>query len=250
MGAYVASHALQERRVEARLLIAFGAIPDAPVETLLLEGGWEELLTPPKGAVVSPWSDHCLEPWDPVLVSAAVSAATQKVGLTPAPVSRWKLRVLGAALVLLGAVLLIFALTPDRGGALTGAGVAAIALAWPALGLPLWFAGAPTRGHVPLQVLFSLSIGAGSLVLEKLTKKPARVTLGAVAALALLGAAAALLGGNAFGALVGTIFTGLVALGWGLAAFAEARTKSPAAAHAAFGLFLGYLLGQWFPLPF
>lgn len=250
MGAYVAAHAIDTHRIEARLLLAFGAVPRSRVETVYLEGAWEELLVPPAGAVVSPWSDHCLEPWDPVLVGAAVSAACVKAGLTPVPASRWKLRALGAMLALAGVLLLIFGLTPSRGGALTGLGVATIALAWPAFGLPLWFAGMPTRTHWPLQLGLALLTTLGSLVVQRVARRRARVTQGAFAGLGLLLATGAFMAGNSFGALAATILTGVTALGWALGAFAEARTTSADAGHAAFGLWLGYLLGQWCPLPF
>jgi pimeloyl-ACP methyl ester carboxylesterase len=249
MGAHVAASALDRRGVEARLLLAFGALVTCRTEVLHLDGRWDELLTPPPGAVVSPWSDHCLETWDPILVDAAVAASCAKVGLAPAPTTRWRLRVLGGLLVLSGVLLLLHALTPDRGGAFTGICVGLGAILWPALGLPLWFAGAPTRTHVLLQAVFALLAALASLGLARITTRlRARTARGAFPLLGLLLALSHLLAGNALFALLGAILAGVTGLAWGLGAFAETRAKSSAAGHAAFGVFLGYLLGQWFPL--
>ena len=249
MGANVAARALRDGRIEARLLLAFGAVPSCETETVYLEGAWDELLEPPPGAVVSPWSDHCLEPWDPVLVDAAVRAACASTGLTPRPVSSWKLRVLGAFLVLAGSVGAILALTPARKSPLAGLGVAACALSWPALGLPLWFAGAPTLAHLPLQVPATLGFAFASWLGVRLTGWSARRIQGGFAAAGVLFALAQLATGQAFGTLIFAIFALVVGLGALLGSFAESRAGS-AAAHAAFGLWLGYLCGQWCPRVF
>ncbi len=249
MGANIAARTLRDGRIEARLLLAFGAVPYCPTETVYLEGAWDELLAPPPGAVVSPWSDHCLEPWDPVLVEAAVKAACAKTHLAPRPVSAWKLRALGAVLVLAGTMGSIVALTPAREGALVGLEVGACALAWPALGLPLWFAGAPTLAHLPLQVPATLGFAFASWLGVRLTGWSARRIQGGFAALGLLFALEQVATGQAFGALVFGIFAVVVGLGGVLGSFAEVRAGR-AAAHAAFGLWLGYLCGQWCPRPF
>jgi hypothetical protein len=181
-----------------------------------------------------------------VLVGAAVRAACGKVGSTPVTVARPGLRALGA-LVVLAAVLLLLGALPPRPGALTGAFAASVALAFPALGLPLFFAGAPTLAHLPLQVALALLLSLGSLTLARLTKRPARLVQGGLAAVPVLLAASRLVTGDGFGAFMGGILAAVMVLGGALGAFVEVRTKSAAAGHAAFGVFLGYLLGQWCP---
>jgi pimeloyl-ACP methyl ester carboxylesterase len=249
MGASIGARTLRDGKIEAHLLLAFGAVPSCPTETVYLEGAWDELLAAPPGAVVSPWSDHCLEPWDPVLVDAAVKAACAKTGLTPAPLSSWKLRVLGALLVLVGSVVSIVALAPARTGPLVGLGIGAGGLIWPAAGLPLWFAGAPTLAHLPLQVPATLGAAIASWLGVRITGWPARRIQGGFAALGGLLAIAQVVMGEPFGTLIFGIFAAVLALGALLGAFAETRGGS-AAAHAAFGLWLGYLCGQWCPRPF
>ncbi|HZU95487.1 MAG TPA: alpha/beta fold hydrolase, partial [Planctomycetota bacterium] len=137
MGAGVAARTLDEGRVDAKLLLAFGSLASArDVETLHLEGKWDELHDAPAGAVVSRCSDHCIEPWDPVLVDAAVKKACDVTGKTPVSVSRWKLRLLGGVLVLAGTLILVFGATPERAA---GGPFAAVALiAGLLLASPLW----------------------------------------------------------------------------------------------------------------
>lgn len=54
--------------------------------------------------MISPWSDHFLEGFDPVLVNAAVEAACAAVHQTPpAPPTAWRWRLIGAALAMLAA---------------------------------------------------------------------------------------------------------------------------------------------------
>ncbi len=64
------------------------------------------LLKTRRGArlVISPWSDHVLEGFDPVLVNAAVEAACAAVHQTPpAPAAAWLWRPFGVILAMLGA---------------------------------------------------------------------------------------------------------------------------------------------------
>jgi hypothetical protein len=86
---------------------------------LLLAGRFEEarflaLLKARTDArlVISPWSDHLLEAFDPVLVNAAVEAACAAVHQTPpAPPTAWRWRLLGAVLAMLAAGKLASCLT-------------------------------------------------------------------------------------------------------------------------------------------
>jgi pimeloyl-ACP methyl ester carboxylesterase len=61
--------------------------------------------------VISPWSDHVLAAFDPVLVNAAVKAACATVGKpVPAAPSAWRWRLAGLVLGIAGALVLMFRL--------------------------------------------------------------------------------------------------------------------------------------------
>src|SRR5438128_4475030 len=61
--------------------------------------------------VISPWSDHILEMYDPVLVRAAVKAACAAVGKpVPAAPTTWRWRFAGLVLGIAGALGLMFRL--------------------------------------------------------------------------------------------------------------------------------------------
>jgi len=89
--------------------------------TLLLLGGlFEEFYRPAKlkartdaQVVISPWCDHILEAYDPVLVRAAVKAACAAVGKpVPAAPAAWRWRFAGLVLGIAGALGLMLYL-PD-----------------------------------------------------------------------------------------------------------------------------------------
>jgi pimeloyl-ACP methyl ester carboxylesterase len=114
MGAGAGAAAISDAGLNPSLFIAIGALP-APFEhgppLLLLAGRWDELL--PMDAlkartdahlIISACSDHALEPFDPLLVNAAVGAACEAVGQTPPPApTRWLWRLTGFVLAVLGA---------------------------------------------------------------------------------------------------------------------------------------------------
>jgi hypothetical protein len=104
-----------------KLFIGVGA----PVElgehgppVLLLGGLFEELHRPAQlhartnaQVVISPWSDHILEAYDPVLARAAVKAACAAVGKpVPAAPTAWRWRFAGLVLGIAGALVLMFRL--------------------------------------------------------------------------------------------------------------------------------------------
>jgi hypothetical protein len=61
--------------------------------------------------VISPWSDHILEAYDPVLARAAVKGACATVGKpVPAPPTAWRWRFAGLVLGIAGALGLMFCL--------------------------------------------------------------------------------------------------------------------------------------------
>jgi hypothetical protein len=85
---------------------------------LLLSGLFDEFFRPAElravpnaQVVISPWCEHILEVYDPVLVNAAVDTACATVGKqVPAAPTAWKWRLAGLVLGIASAVLLIFRL--------------------------------------------------------------------------------------------------------------------------------------------
>jgi len=122
MGGFTGGEAVREGGMRPGLFIAIGYDPvlgDHAPPLLLLTGRFEEAFPPAlletrtdARLVISPWSDHMLEGFDPVLVNAAVEAACGAVHKTPpAPPTAWRLRLLGAALAMLAAGALASGLT-------------------------------------------------------------------------------------------------------------------------------------------
>jgi hypothetical protein len=95
MGAGVGQASVQNGDLSPKLFIAARANPSLGKRgppLLLLAGNLEELVSvghlkarSHARLVLSPWSDHVLEIFDPVLVSAGVEAACAEVGKTPPP---------------------------------------------------------------------------------------------------------------------------------------------------------------------
>ena len=114
MGGYTGGEAVRKGGMKLRLFIAIGAMPvlgDHAPPLLFLAGRFEETFTPAllktrtdARLVISPWSDHVLEGFDPVLVNAAVEAACAAVHQTPpAPPTAWLWRPFGVILAMLAA---------------------------------------------------------------------------------------------------------------------------------------------------
>jgi len=115
MGAYTGSGAVRDGDLKLKLFIAVGALPDLGKHgppLVLLAGRYDEGYPPAllkkrtdARLVLSPWSDHIFETWDPVLVNAAVNAACAAVDKTPpAAPTCWRWRLLGMGLGILGAL--------------------------------------------------------------------------------------------------------------------------------------------------
>jgi len=122
MGGATGGEAVREGGMRPALFIAIGFMPvlgDHAPTLLLLAGRFEEAFTPAllktradARLVISPWSDHFLEGFDPVLVNAAVEAACAAVHKTPpAPPTAWLWRLIGVALAMLAAGALASGLT-------------------------------------------------------------------------------------------------------------------------------------------
>jgi pimeloyl-ACP methyl ester carboxylesterase len=279
MGAFVGGHALAQGRLRTKLFLAYGALPElGPSPTVLLAGALEELHPPdavraaaaaaraagfPVTFVISPTADHMLEPFDPSLTAAAVKAACEAAGLRePVPPSRWQLRLAGALVLAIALAAFVFVSLPDgrassrlaslRAGTLVG-GTALVALV---VGLGgTWLGAAPTRSHLPAQGILALAVFALSVATTRLAAlvpafraAPATVAAGVVAALAAFGTLGAVADGDRLLALMAGLATLILLSAALLAAFVEARTRSPWGAHAALALWLGYVLGGWVPV--
>jgi hypothetical protein len=122
MGGFTGGEAVRQGGMKPGLFIAIGSVPvlgeHAP-PLLFLAGRFEEAFPPAflksrtdARLVISPWSDHVFEGWDPVLVNAAVGEATAAVHQTPpAPPTAWRSRLFGVMLAMLAAGALASCLT-------------------------------------------------------------------------------------------------------------------------------------------
>jgi len=121
MGGGVGAWTVRKAGFRPKLFIGVGA----PVElgergppALWLAGLFEEIYRPARlraqtnaQVVISPWSDHILEAYDPVLARAAVKAACAAVGKpVPAAPTAWRWRFAGLVLGVAGALGLMFGL--------------------------------------------------------------------------------------------------------------------------------------------
>jgi len=122
MGGFTGGEAVRKGGIRPGLFIAIGSMPvlgDQAPPLLLLAGQFEEAFPPAllktrtdARLVISPWSDHMLGGFDPVLVNAAVDAACAAVHKTPpAPPTAWHWRLIGAVLAMLAAGKLAICLT-------------------------------------------------------------------------------------------------------------------------------------------
>jgi len=110
MGGFAGAEAFAQRPA-ADAFVAMGALPDRPldVKTLVSMGRFEELFNPGTAraqvagwgeVLVSPYSDHSLEPCDFVLLGGIVAWADDRLGLARTPedtafVLRWAMALLG-----------------------------------------------------------------------------------------------------------------------------------------------------------
>lgn len=117
MGSATGSWSVREAGFRPKLFIAVGntaRLGEHGPPALLMFGRFEEFGIPTQTnatVVVSPWSDHALEAFDPVLVNAAIKAACATVGKSvPAAPTAWRWRFAGLVLRMAGALVLMFRL--------------------------------------------------------------------------------------------------------------------------------------------
>jgi pimeloyl-ACP methyl ester carboxylesterase len=264
MGAAAGAAAVRSATFRPRLFIAVGANPDLGTSgppLLLLAGRFEELVPPNALAertearlVLSPWSDHALEPFDPRLVCAAVDAACATMGRpSPTPPTRWRWRLAGLLLGQVGALGLLFYLPsiPRPVSWARGPLMSAIVIITFVLTATTWLGAVPQLRRVPVQLagmaLIWLALaGAARLRLPRWSL----VALDVVLALLCLAASRMLPAQHGFFIFLAFIFSlNLLILGSAtvLAAIA-ARGGRPRDGDLAMAVFIGYAIGQWVPL--
>jgi hypothetical protein len=120
MGGGTGSWCVRQAGFRPRLFIGVGYPAELGVHgpPLLLAGLFEEFFRPAElravknaQVVISPWSEHILEVYDPVLVNAGVNAACATIGKPlPAAPTAWRWRLFGLVLGIAGASVLMFRL--------------------------------------------------------------------------------------------------------------------------------------------
>ena len=267
MGAGVGQASVQNGDLSLKLFIAAGANPSLgkrEPQLLLLAGNLEELVSlaglkarSDARLVLSPWSDHVLEIFDPRLVNAGVEAACAAVGKTPPPAPRfWLWRLAGVVCGMAGALGLIWSLPEldPRLARACGVLVPAAILMAVVLTTGWWFGASPHLHRMPLQISIGVFVWLALAGLGKLGLP--RWSLAAiVAALTLLCIIIQAIPAVASGegripfqlmALIGTVCTLFAGVGLVLGrrmASGESRRDG----DLAVAIFLGYAIGQWMP---
>ena len=255
MGAGAGAKAVRDGGLSSlRLFIALGANSD-PGEhgpaLLLLAGRFEEFHPPAQlkaradaRFVISPWSDHTLEPYGPVLVNAAVEAACAALGKTPpAAPTCWPWRFAGMVLGEIGAfgiALRLPGLYP-RLARVRGPLLSIMVIVAFALTASPWLGAAPHLRRADLligalAIALLVVMGAGRLRIPRWSL-PALAVAVAIVCVILGAHLIALLA--SFFALV--LFAGTV-LGW-----IAAHQGSQRDGDIAMAIFVGYAIGQWIP---
>jgi pimeloyl-ACP methyl ester carboxylesterase len=265
MGAGAGQASVRNGDLSPKLFIAAGANPslgEHGPSLLLLAGKFEELHPPSvlrersdAHLVVSPWSDHALEIWDPCLVNAGVEAACVAVGNLPPPVPRyWLLRLAGVVFAMAGTLIVVWNLPQliPRLAKMRGILVPAIIILAISITLDSWVGSALNLHRIPMQFVIG---GLVWLVLAVLGKigLPRWSVAAIMATLTLLGIIAQAIA-PASGdwkmplrllSIIGVLCT--LFAGAGLAVGRMASHRSRGDGDLAVAIFLGYSIGQWMP---
>jgi alpha/beta hydrolase fold len=166
MGCGTGSWGVREGGFRPKLFIGVGRPTELGLHgtrVLLLTGLFDEFfrtadLRAVKNAqvVISPWCEHILEVYDPVLVNAAVKAACDTVGKpVPARPTAWLWRFTGLVLGIAGALVLMFRLPELHPRLARTRGYLVPAVLMIALGLTLgpWLGVTPQLRRIPWQLV-------------------------------------------------------------------------------------------------
>jgi protein-S-isoprenylcysteine O-methyltransferase Ste14 len=164
MGCGTGSWGVREGGFRPKLFIGVGRpseLGEHGTPVLLLAGLFDEFFRPAElravknaQVVISPWCEHILEVYDPVLVNAAVKAACDTVGKpVPAAGTAWLWRFSGVVVGIAGALVLMFRLPELHPGLARIRGYLGPAVLMIALGLTLgpWLGVTPQLRRIPWQ---------------------------------------------------------------------------------------------------
>jgi hypothetical protein len=210
--------------------------------------------------VISPWSEHILEAYDPVLVRAAVKAACAAVGKSvPAAPTAWRWRFAGLVLGIAGALGLMFRL-PELHPCLPRARryiVPAVLLIALGLTLGTWVCVTPQWRRIPQQlvllpVIWLALVGLSRLRLPRwsLAAVPGTLALGCMAFVSLLPFSPQFF---KIGFLLAThmctlLLSMLLLLPSALVGRIATRGGSRRDGDIAMAIFASYVIGQFMPL--
>jgi hypothetical protein len=166
MGGGTGSWSVREAGFRPKLFIGVGypaKLGEHGPPLVLLAGLFDQFFRPAElravsnaQVVISPWSEHILEVYDPVLVRAAVEAACATVGKpVPAAPTVWRWRFAGLVLGIAGALVLMFRL-PELHPSLARTRryiVPAVLLIALALTLGPWVGVTPQLRRIPQQLV-------------------------------------------------------------------------------------------------
>jgi len=201
VGSGTGSWSVREAGFRPKLFIGVGntaTLGEHGPPALLLFGRFAEFGIPAQTnaqVVISPWSDHALEAFDPVLVNAAVKAACATAGKpVPAAPTAWRWRVAGLVLGMAGAFVLMFRLPElhPRLARIRGFIVPAILLIAIILTMGTWIGVTPQLRRIPQQlvllpVIWLALAGLSRLRLPRWSLPVATATLALASGLVLFG---------------------------------------------------------------
>lgn len=265
LGGGVGAWGVREGEFRPKLFIGVGAavsLGEHGPQVLLLAGLFDEFVRPAElhartnaQVVISPWSEHALEVFDPVLVRAAVTAACAVVEEpVPAAPTAWRWRFAGLVMGMAGALVLMFRL-PELHPRLTrmrGWIVAAVPIIAIILTTGTWLGMTPQFRRIPQQFVLLVVIwlalaGLSRLRLPRWSLPAATATLTLVS-VGLRIAYATPTNSFTFGMLTIILGSCTVAL---LAAVAigkiAARGGSRRDGDLAMAIFASYGIGQFIP---
>ncbi len=254
MGAGAGAAAVRDAGLSPKLFIAAGALPTLGEQgppLLLLAGKFEEFFAPNRltvqtdtRLVISPWSDHALEPFDPRLVNAGVEAACAAVGLKPpAAPTCWRWRLAGLALGMLGAFGLAFCFPklPLRMALMRGPLISGLIIVAFVLASGKWCGAAPHLRRIPMQIVAMAIVwlalkAAGSLRLQSWILMPVTFIIA-------IGCA---MGGAPLFSLLAALLTLVLLVGTAIGRMA-AHQGSRRDGDLGMAIFVGYAIGQCLP---
>jgi hypothetical protein len=262
LGGGLGAWSVREMGFRPKLFIGVGApvkLGEHGPPELLLGGLFEELHRPARlhaitnaQVVISPWCDHLLEAYDPVLVSAAVKAACAAAGKpVPAAPTAWRWRFAGLVLGMTGALVLMIRL-PDLHPRLAHTRrfiVPAVLLIAIILTMSTWIGVTPQWRRIPQQVVLLPVIWLALAGLRRL--RLPRWSLPVVNGILALGCAALRIATNNFlPALLMCIFavSTLLLLPSTLVGRLATRGGSRRDGDVAMAIFASYCIGQFMPL--